>query len=71
MREVGLQLIFALIPSTVNCYLTFARQILLSTLRGYSTSNVAWLDDDRLEEMTGLIQVMSTQLCHTRAHCYL
>jgi len=57
MREVGLQLIFALIPSTVSRYLAFARQILLSTLRGYPSSRVTWLDDDKLDEMTNLIQV--------------
>lgn len=57
MREVGLQLIFTLIPSTVNRYLAFARQILLSTLRGYSASRVTWLADDELNEMTNLIQV--------------
>jgi hypothetical protein len=60
MREVGLQLIFALIPSTVNRYLAFARQILLSTLRGYSASRVTWLDDDELNKMTNLVQVADT-----------
>jgi hypothetical protein len=59
MREVGLQLIFALIPSTVNRYLAFARRILLATLRGYPASRITWLDDDKLEEMTRLVQVMS------------
>ena len=57
MREVGLQLIFALIPSTVNRYLCFARQILLATLRGYPASRITWLDDEKLDEMTSLVQV--------------
>lgn len=57
MREVRLQLIFALIPSTVSRYLAFARQILLITLRGYSASKVTWLDDNKLNEMTSLVQV--------------
>ena len=57
MREVGLQLIFALIPSTVNRYLAFARQILLITLRGYPASGITWLDDDKLDEMSSLVQV--------------
>jgi len=33
MREVSLQQIFALIPTTVSHYLSFALQILLHTLR--------------------------------------
>ena len=57
MREVGLQLIFALIPSTVNRYLTFARQILLATLRGYPASRITWMEDEELNEMTRLVQV--------------
>ena len=57
MREVGLQLIFALIPSTVNRYLAFARQILLGTLRGYPASSITWLEDNKLDEMTNLVQV--------------
>lgn len=59
MREVGLQLIFALIPSTVNRYLSFARQILLATLRGYSASGITWIGDDELNEMTNLVQVVN------------
>ncbi len=57
MREVGLQLIFALIPSTVNRYLAFARQILLNTLRGYPASSITWFSPDALDEMTNLVQV--------------
>lgn len=58
MREVGLQLIFALIPSTINRYLFFARRILLATLRGYPASRITWLDDAELDEMTNLVQVV-------------
>jgi len=57
MREVGLQLIFALIPSTVNRYLTFACQILLATLRGYPASRITWMEDEELNEMMRLVQV--------------
>lgn len=72
MWEVGLQLISELIPSTVNRYLAFARQILLSTLRGYSASRITWFDDEKLEEMTNLIQVtISTLPCNIQAHCFL
>jgi hypothetical protein len=58
MREVGLQLIFALIPSTVSRYLAFARQILLETLRQYPTARVAWPNGGQFGEMTNLIQVI-------------
>jgi len=58
MREVGLQLIFALIPSTVNRYLGFACQILLATLRGYPASQITWIDGEKLDEMTDLVQVI-------------
>ena len=58
-REMGLQLIFALIPSTVNRYLAFARQILLRTLRQFHAAKVEWPSGDQLNKMTNLIQV-----CH-------
>jgi len=57
-REVGLQLIFALIPSTVNRYLAFARQILLETLRQYPAAGVGWPGDhSQFSEMANLVQV--------------
>ena len=59
MREVGLQLIFGLIPSTVSRYLAFACQILLATLRSYPASRITWLDDDELDEMSSLVQVQA------------
>ena len=68
MREVGLQLIFALVPSTVNCYLSFARQILLATLRGYLASGITWLDDDKLDEMINLMQVANMMSTHQSFH---
>ena len=59
MREVGLQLIFALIPSTVNRYLTFARQILLTTLRQHPTARVGWPGDhSEFDDMSNLVQVV-------------
>ena len=62
MREVGLQLIFALIPSTINHYLTFTHQTLLHTLKEYSASRFTWLDDNRLDEMSSLIQVTGSTI---------
>ena len=60
--ETGLQLIFALIPSTVNRYLTFARQILLSTLRQYHAGMIEWPDDNQLNEMASLVQVLYVRM---------
>ena len=72
MREVGLQLIFALIPSTVSRYLSFTRQILLDTLRRYPAARVAWPDGGQFGEMTNLIQVTHVlPVCnasYTRSH---
>lgn len=55
--EVGLQLIFALVPSTVNRYLTFARQVLLHTLRKFQAATIKWPDGNQLNEMTSIVQV--------------
>ena len=60
--ELGLQLIFALIPSTVNRYLAFARQILLDTLRQFPAATIEWPDDDQLGEMTNIVQVPSVSM---------
>lgn len=60
MRETGLQLVFALIPSTVSRYLAFARQILLDTLHQCPAARVGWPDDSELNEMTNLVQVTSS-----------
>jgi hypothetical protein len=72
MREVGLQLIFALIPSTVSHYLAFACQILLETLCQYPAARVAWPNGGQFNEMTNLIQVIHVLpvfgLFHTRSH---
>jgi len=64
MRETGLQLIFALIPSTVNRYLSFARQILLNTLRQHCVARVGWPDDSEFSEMTNIVQVVHVSLVH-------
>jgi hypothetical protein len=42
MREISLQQIFALIPSTVSRYLIFAMEILLQTLRITADARVTW-----------------------------
>ncbi|KAJ7207521.1 hypothetical protein GGX14DRAFT_635380 [Mycena pura] len=51
MREVSLQQIFALIPSTVSRYITFSLQILLGVLRQLPAATIRWPErlDDYLE----------------------
>lgn len=56
--EIGLQLAFALIPSTVNRYLAFSRQILLDTLRQFHAAMIEWPNGNQLDEMTKLVQVL-------------
>jgi len=57
-REVGLQLIFALIPSMVNRYLAFTHQMLLNTLRQYPAAGVGWPGNhSQFSEMANLVQV--------------
>jgi hypothetical protein len=42
MREISLQQIFALIPSTVSRYISFAMTILLETLREIPEAHIRW-----------------------------
>ncbi|KAG8988592.1 hypothetical protein FRB94_000574 [Tulasnella sp. JGI-2019a] len=42
MREVGLQQIFALVPSTVNRYLLFSLPLLLCTVKKMELGRIAW-----------------------------
>ncbi|KAK7685815.1 hypothetical protein QCA50_011161 [Cerrena zonata] len=44
MREISLQQIFALIPSTVNRYLAFSLRILLETLKELPQASISWPD---------------------------
>lgn len=45
MREVSLQQIFALIPSTVSRYITFSLQILAELLPSIREARIRWLND--------------------------
>ena len=44
MPSMGLQLIFALIPTTVSHYLQFSLSILLATLRTMPESSIKWTE---------------------------
>lgn len=56
MREVSLQEIFALIPSTVSRYIIFALKILHDTLRDIPETRIAWPEGDEFEALSILIQ---------------
>jgi hypothetical protein len=55
MREVSLQQIFALIPSTVSRYITFSLKILAITLRSTEESQIKWPSGDEFQENNALI----------------
>jgi hypothetical protein len=43
MREISLQQIFALIPSTISWYISFTLDLLLQTLRSMPDAAICWL----------------------------
>jgi hypothetical protein len=56
MRELSLQQIFALVPSTVSRYVRFALDILLETLKAMPDASIQWpRDETEFEECNNLI----------------
>jgi hypothetical protein len=55
MLETSLQQIFAIIPSTVSRYLTFAKQLLLETLRQMPDAAIAFPKEAEFLELRDLI----------------
>jgi hypothetical protein len=55
MREISLQQIFALIPSTVTRYIDFSLDILLHILRCMYAARIAWPNVEEMEEYAELI----------------
>jgi hypothetical protein len=55
MREISLQQIFALIPSTVSRYINFGLTILLRTLRSMPDAAIRWPKGSEFEELNNLI----------------
>ena len=55
MREVSLQQIFALIPSTVCRYVHFGLQILLRTLRDMPDASIEWPSGTQFEDNSRLV----------------
>jgi len=55
MRQVSLQQIFALVPSTVSRYLNFALSILLKVLRQMPDAAITWPRGDEFLELSGYV----------------
>ncbi|KAH7919463.1 hypothetical protein BV22DRAFT_1108057 [Leucogyrophana mollusca] len=62
MREISLQQIFALIPSTVSRYNRFALDILLETLRTMPAATINWPKDAEFDENSALITARHPRL---------
>ena len=57
MRQVSLQQIFALVPSTVSRYLRFALFILMRVLRQMPSAAIAWPRGDEFLELSGYVSM--------------
>lgn len=57
MRQISLQQIFALIPSTVSRYLRFSLSILLEVLRQMPHAKIAWPQGDEFLELSGYVSM--------------
>jgi hypothetical protein len=55
MREISLQQIFALIPSTVSRYITLGLRLLLATLRTMPAAKIKWPQHDEFAANNALI----------------
>jgi hypothetical protein len=57
MRQISLQQIFALVPSTVSRYLRFALSILLKVLREMRSAAITWPRGDEFFELSGYVSM--------------
>jgi len=57
MRQISLQQIFALVPSTVSRYLHFALSILLEVLRQMPHAAITWPRGDEFLELSGYVSM--------------
>ena len=57
MRQLSLQQIFALVPSTVSRYLRFALSILLRVLRQMPSATIAWPHGDEFVELSSYVSI--------------
>ena len=57
MRQMSLQQIFALVPSTVSRYLRFALSILLKVLKNMPNATIAWPRGHEFLELSGYVSM--------------
>jgi len=57
MRQLSLQQIFALVPSTISRYLHFALSILLKVLKQMPSAAIAWPCGDEFLELSGYVSM--------------
>jgi hypothetical protein len=57
MRQISLQQIFALVPSTVSRYLRFSLSILLKVLRQMPHAAITWPQGDEFLELSGYVSM--------------
>ncbi|KIY48375.1 hypothetical protein FISHEDRAFT_65761 [Fistulina hepatica ATCC 64428] len=62
MVETNLCQIFALVPSTITCYIDFAIVILLETLRGLPEATIHWLKGEEFQECNDIVIVRHPHL---------
>ncbi|KDN40849.1 hypothetical protein RSAG8_07867, partial [Rhizoctonia solani AG-8 WAC10335] len=55
MDECGLQVIFAIIPSTVSRYVNFAMEIMLEMLRRIPQARIEWPDEQLMQKYSDVI----------------
>ncbi|KAJ3513754.1 hypothetical protein NMY22_g14947 [Coprinellus aureogranulatus] len=56
MREISLQQIFALVPSTVSRYITFSLILLLRVLKALPDARISWPSEEEFSFLSSLIQ---------------
>jgi len=57
MRQVSLQQIFALVPSTVSRYLRFGLSILIKVLRRMPSAAIAWPQGEEFFKLSGYVSM--------------
>jgi hypothetical protein len=55
MRQISLQQIFALIPSTVSRYITTALPLLVDTLKSMDLARIRWPQGDEFKELSEIV----------------
>lgn len=62
MREITLQQIFAIIPTTCSRYIQFSLTLLLRTLRSMHDARISWPKAEEFPDLTALVQTRHPHL---------